>query len=103
MAESSKSKPVRLLASVAAGSTVLAGGLPLLTPAQYDWIGPAAGLLGLVITAGLAVYTEQSVTPNDAVAARALPSGDVVAGDASPVKTGAPVDVTPVADTQWGA
>jgi len=101
MAESSKSKPVRLLAAVAAGSTVLAGGLPLLTPDQYDWIGPAAGLLGLVITAGLAVYTEQSVTPNDAVAVRELPSGTLVAADASSIRNGEPVDVTPAAPTDW--
>lgn len=102
MTEVSKSKPVRVLAAVAAGSITLGSGLPLITPDQYDWIGPAAGLLGLVITAGLAKFTEDKVTPNENVAARALPSGETVAGDASPVPTGAPVDVTPVAPTNWG-
>lgn len=101
MSEVSKSKPVRLLASVAAGSIALGSGLPLITPDQYDWMGPAAGLLGLVITAGLAKWTEDSVTPNDAVAARALPSGDVVAGDAVSIRNGVAVDVTPAAPTDW--
>jgi hypothetical protein len=101
MAEVSKSKPVRLLASVAAGSITLGSGLPLITPDRYDWIGAACGLLGVVITAGLAKWTYDSVTPNENVAARALPSGETVAGDASLVRTGAPVDVVPTSDTHW--
>jgi hypothetical protein len=79
----SKSKPVRMLAAVAAGSTALAGGLPLLTPDKFDWIGPSLGLLGLVITAAMAVYTEQSVTPWAEVAVKATPTGKLVAGPAA--------------------
>lgn len=101
MPEQSQSQPVLILGSVAAASVVLASGLPPLTPDQFDWIGPAVGLLGLVVTAVLTVLTKQKVTPNENVAARALPSGTVVAGDASPITNGAPVDVTPVADTNW--
>lgn len=101
MAETSKPKPVRLLAAVAAGSTALAGGLPLLTPDRFDWIGPALGLLGLVITAGLAKWTEDSVTPNENVAARVLPSGTTVAGDGTDIRNGVPVDVVPTSETHW--
>lgn len=109
MSEVSKSKPVRLLASVAAGSTALAGGLPLLTPDQYDWIGPAVGLLGLVITAGLAVWTEGNVVPVGNVAVRALDAPDPDTGGVQLVSeqglpgipNGAPVDVAPAAPTDW--
>jgi hypothetical protein len=91
----SKSKPVRVLAAVAAGSTALAGGLPLLTPDRFDWIGPAVGLLGLVITAAMAVYTEQNVTPWEDVAVKATPAGRLVAGPAAEnLPNGAQVQVT---------
>lgn len=101
MAEVSRSKPVRLLASVAAGSIALGAGLPLITPDRFDWTGPAAGLLGLVITAGLAKWTEDNVTPNENVGARLLPSGQMVAADATPIRNGVAVDVTPTAETNW--
>jgi hypothetical protein len=97
----SKSKPVRLLAAVAAGTTVLAGGLPALTPDRFDWIGAAVGLTGLVITAGLAVYTEGQVTPYEDVAAKRAQDGQLVAGPASIVTTGAAVDVTAAAPGNW--
>lgn len=94
----SKSKPVRTLAAIAAGSTALAGGLPLLTPDQFDWIGPAVGLLGIVITAGLAVYTEQNTTPWEDVAVKATPTGKLVAGPAAEnLPNGAAVKVQGVA------
>jgi hypothetical protein len=90
----SKPKPVRLLLAVAAGSTTLAGGLPLLTPDGLDWIGPAAGLLGLVITTAVAVYTEQAVTPWEDVAVKATPGGRLVAGPAAEnIPNGAAVQV----------
>jgi hypothetical protein len=93
----SKSKPVRLLLAVAASSTAVAGGLSLLTPDRFDWIGPAAGLLGLVITAGVAVYTEQSVTPWADVAVKATPGGRLVAGPAAEsIPNGTSVAVTGV-------
>lgn len=101
MSEPSQSQPVLILGSVAAGAVVLATGLPPLTPDSLDWIGPAVGLLGLVATAILTFITRGKVTPNENVAARALPSGETVAGDASPVRTGAPVDVVPTTDTHW--
>lgn len=56
-------RPVRILAGVAAGFAVVAGGLPALTPDRFDWIGAAVGLAGLAITAGLAKVTEDKVTP----------------------------------------
>lgn len=102
----SESKPVRILAGVAAGSTAVAAGLPLLTPDRFDWIGPALGLLGIAIVAGLAKFTEDKVTPNENVAvqivgvergegARSGP-GQLVATDAlKGIATGAPVTVEP--------
>lgn len=78
----SKSKPVRLLLAVAAGATILAGGLPLITGVPA-WVGAAVGLAGLVITGGVAVYTEQNTTPWADVAVKATPSGTLVAGPAA--------------------
>lgn len=93
MTTPSQSKPVRVLASVAASTLVVSNGLPLLTPDRFDWIGPAVGLVGLAITAGVTAWTEGKVTPTENVAARVLPSGQVVAGEASPLPTGARVEV----------
>jgi hypothetical protein len=90
-----ESRPVRILFGVTAGAAILAGGLPQLTPDRYDWIGAAVGLGGLALAAGLTRATEKKVTPNEAVGARILPSGKVVAGEGSDIETGAPVDVTP--------
>lgn len=78
----SKSKPVRMLLAVAAGATVLAGGLPLI-PGVPGWVGAVVALIGLVISAAVAVYTEQSVTPWADVAVKATPSGQLVAGPAA--------------------
>ena len=89
----SKSKPVRLLASVAAASTALAGGLPLI-PGVPTWVGAAVGLLGLCLTVGIGKYTEDSVTPWVDVAVKKTESGDMVAGPAAEQRTGAAVDVT---------
>lgn len=101
MAEQSQSQPVLILGSVAAASVVLASGLPPLTPDNLDWIGPAVGLLGLVATAVLTVIIRGKVTPNENVAARQLPDGGIVAGDASPVPNGASVDVLPSDPANW--
>lgn len=97
----SASKPVRVLAAVAAGALVVSNGLPLLTPDQFDWIGPAVGLAGLAITAGLAKLTEDKVTPSEDVAAKRTQDGGLVAGPATHITTGAAVDVTPSAPGNW--
>lgn len=101
MAEESQSQPVLILGSVAAAAVVLATGLPPLTPDNLDWIGGAVGLVGLVATAILTVVTRAKVTPNENVAARLLPSGTTVAGDAAPIQNGVAVDVTPATPTNW--
>lgn len=93
MSEISRSKPVRVLAGVAAGALAVAGGLPLLTPDRLDWIGPALGLLGIGIVAGLGKFTEDKVTPVENVAAQQLPSGKVVAGPAASQPDGTSVRV----------
>lgn len=101
----SKSRPVRILAAIAGGSAVIAGGLPTLTPDRYDWIGGAIGLLGLVITGAVAAYTEGRVTPTENVEARSYVDDQgvrrVIAGEASPIRTGAPVDVTAAGASNW--
>lgn len=101
MAEESQSQPVLILGSVAAVSVVLATGLPPILPDNLDWIAGAVGLLGLCATAVLTVVTRQRVTPNENVGARLLPSGQMVAADAAPIRNGVAVDVTPTADTNW--
>jgi hypothetical protein len=94
----SKSKPVRMLFAVAGSATILAGGLPLLTPHKFDWIGPAVGLLGLVISGGVTIYTEQNTTPWEDVAVKATPTGKLVAGPAAEnLPNGAAVKVQGVA------
>lgn len=89
----SKPKPVRMLLSIAAASTAVAGGLPLLTPDSLDWIGPACGLLGLVLTVAVGTYTEGQVVPVQNVAVqRNDETGDLVAGKAAAVPTGTVVE-----------
>lgn len=101
----STSKPVRLLAGVAGATVVLASGLPPLTPDAFDWVGPAVGLLGLVITAFLASSTEKQVTPWADVSSKVDPeTGVQYAGPAAPgrIKVGDEVDVTSAAPSQYG-
>ena len=87
----SVSKPVRTLYAVAAGATAVSAGLPMLTPDRFDWIGPALGLLGIVITVAMGKYTEGSVTPWEDVAAKQTPSGRIIAGPAAHQPTGSAV------------
>lgn len=91
----SKSRPVRVLAAVAAGATAATGGLAVI-PGVPSWIPAAVGLLGLVLTVAVGKYTEDQVTPYQDVAAMVSPTtpGQLVAGPASPVTTGRAVDVT---------
>ena len=98
MMNGSPPRPVLWLGGVAAGALVLSNGLPPLTPDEFDWIGPAVGLLGLVITAVLTPLTQGKVTPTENVAAQVLPSGLVVAGDGTDIPTGVAVDVTPTSE-----
>lgn len=91
----SKSRPVRVLAGVAAGATAVTGGLGLV-PGVPAWIPAVVGLLGLGLTVGLAKFTEDQVAPYEDVAAMKAPGQTdlFVAGPASPVETGKAVDVT---------
>ena len=91
-------RPVLILGGVAAASLALSTGLPPLTPDEFDWIGPAVGLLGLTITAVLTPITQGKVTPTQNVAAQVLPSGAVVAGDGTDIPTGVAVDGTPTSE-----
>lgn len=100
----SSAKPIRVLAGVAGATVVLSSGLPPLTPDAFDWVGPAVGLLGLVITAFLAASTEKQTTPWEDVSSKVDPdTGIQYAGPAAPgvIKVGEVVDVTsaePVTD-----
>lgn len=99
MTTDSPSKPVRVLAAVTGSAAVIAGGLPLLTPDRFDWIGAAVGLTGAAIAAGVAKYTEGRVTPVENVEARVtvddMGRRVVTAGDGSPIPTGTRVTVQP--------
>lgn len=89
----SKSKPVRVLLAVAAGATAATGALAVI-PGVPSWVPAALGALGIILSVGVAKYTEDSVTPWSDVVAKKTPDGDVVAGPASPLRTGATVEVT---------
>jgi hypothetical protein len=107
MTGESRARPVLWLGGVAAGALVLSNGLPPLTPDEFDWIGPAVGLLGLTITAVLTAATQQRVVPTENVEARAYVDDNgvrrVIAGEGSTIKTGEPVDVTPATPSNWVA
>lgn len=83
---SSTSRPVLTAMSILAGLQILTGGAAL-----GDIIGlKAAGLAILAVAAaqaGIQFYVQGQVTPNDAVAARQLPTGQIVAGPAAPGTT----------------
>ncbi|MET9313836.1 hypothetical protein ABZX12_18645 [Kribbella sp. NPDC003505] len=80
----SQSRPVLILGGIAAGSLVLSNGLPPLTPEQFDWIGPAIGLLGLTITAVVTFITQGKVTP-------LVDPRDEAGRKLVPLRTGGPV------------
>lgn len=105
MSTVSESKPVRVLYGVSASTLVVAAGLPLLTPDSFDWIGPALGLVGAAIVAGLGKFTEGKVTPVENVEAHVTVTDSgkriVTAGAGSDIPTGAPVTVEPA--TAFGA
>lgn len=90
-----KSRPVRILAAVAAGATAATGGLAVI-PGVPSWVAGAVGLLGLVLTVAVGKYTEDQTVPHEDVAAMVSPTNpdQFVAGPASPVTTGRAVDVT---------
>lgn len=89
------SRPVRILAAVAAGATAATGGLAVI-PGVPSWVPAVVGLVGLVLTVGLGKYTEDQVFPAQDVAASVSPTNpsQFIAGPASPVTTGRAVDVT---------
>lgn len=90
-----ESKPVRVLAAVGAASTAVVGGLAAI-PGVPGWVPAVVAVLGLGLTVGVGRFTEARTTPWEEVAARTsgVNPGEFVAGPASPVKTGAVVDVT---------
>lgn len=88
----SKPRPVRILGAVAASATAAAGALAVI-PGVPGWVAAAAAALGLILTAGITKYTEDTVTPWKDVAAKVTPSGQVVAGPAADQRTGATVEV----------
>jgi hypothetical protein len=99
----STSRPVLTAMSILAGLQILTGGAAL-----GDVIGVKVAALAILIVGaaqgGIQFYVQGKVTPNDAVAARALPSGAVVAGPAAPgtTKEGEEVDVLRTGDVTPG-
>jgi hypothetical protein len=89
----SESKPVRLLGAVAAAAVAAPSALAVI-PGVPSWVAAATGAVGLLLTIALAKYTGDTTTPWQDVVAKKTPDGDVVAGPASPIRTGAAVEVS---------
>lgn len=93
----SKSKPVRVLSSVAATATALVTTLAALVAAGVNlpaWLPVVVGAVGTLIPIAVGEYTKDQVTPWADVSAKKLPDGTEVAGPASSIPTGAQVQVT---------
>lgn len=59
-----------------------------------ETIGAIATVAGFLVPILQGLWTRFAVTPNAQVLAQVKPSGEVVAGEAAPVTTGAPVAVS---------
>lgn len=99
-APASKSKPVLILGSVAAGCTALVGVLATV-PGVPAWVTATVAGVGAVATAVGAVWATGQVTPYDDVAAQRTQDGGLIAGPATHIATGAAVEVTPSAEGNW--
>jgi hypothetical protein len=90
----SRSKPVLILGSVAAGATALVGVLAAVDGVPA-WVTATVAGISAVATAVGAVWTTGQVTPWPDVAAKRGQDGGLVAGPATHIATGAAVEVTP--------
>lgn len=88
----SASKPVRYLGAMGAAATAAVTALAVI-PGIPLWVPAAVGAVGLVMTVFVAKLTENNTTPWTDVAAKVTPAGDVIAGPASDIRTGATVEV----------
>lgn len=96
----SRSKPVLILGSVAAGATALVGVLAAV-PGVPAWVTATVAGIAAVSTAVGAVWTTGQVTPYEDVAAKRSQDGQLVAGPATHITTGAAVEVTPSTEGNW--
>lgn len=87
-----KSRPVVIIFSILAGLQILsnAGGLGEILGAKIFFV---FGILVASIQVGMTFYVQNTVTPNQDVAAYANAQGQVVAGPAAGVTNGKTVDV----------
>jgi hypothetical protein len=88
----SETRPVLIMSSVLAGAGVFVSGTAFIDSVPR-WVAGLAALVVSAVAVGWGRYTEGQVVPYEAVAARELPSGTVVAGPAAEQKTGAQVAV----------
>lgn len=100
MTTTSKSKPVLILGSIAAGATALVGVLATV-PDVPAWVTAVVAGVATVATAVGAVWATSQVTPSEDVAAKRAQDGQLVAGPASVVTNGAAVEVTARAPGNW--
>jgi hypothetical protein len=86
------------MASVLATANVFVAGTAFIDTVP-KWVAGLAALVVASITVGWGVYVNGAVTPFAAVAARVLPSGELVAGPAAPgiIQEHDAVDVTKAA------
>lgn len=96
----SKSKPVLILGSIAAGATALVGVLATV-PGVPAWVTAVVAGVSAVSTAVGAVWATGQVTPTQDVAAQRVQDGGLVAGPASSITNGASVEVTPSTEGNW--
>lgn len=92
---SSESKPVRVLGAVGAGLLAVVSGLAAI-PGVPGWVPAVVGVAGLGITVGVTKFTEDKTVPWSETGAKKDPvTGELVAGPAADVRTGAVVTVEP--------
>lgn len=91
---SKQPRPVVVMSAVLAGANTFVAGAAF-ADVVPRWVAGLAALIVASTTVGWGAYVNGIVTPFARVAARRLPSGDLIAGPAAPGTTpeGEPVDV----------
>ncbi len=93
-------RPVLIMNGVLAGLGVILAGAALTEYLSVKLVG----LLLLIhsgVSVGWGIVTQQSVRPEETVAAYRDPAGQLRAGEASPVPNDSPVDVTAVGPSPY--
>jgi hypothetical protein len=82
----SRSKPVRILSSIAAVCVAAVGVLGTMSSQGVQvptWLMAGVGAVGILLPIAIGEYTKGQVTPWEDVVEKVTPSGQVIAGPAS--------------------